>query len=975
MLRRRRAAAGLTQEEVAERAGVSARSIGDIERGVSRVPQRHTVSLLAEALGLTGEARVAFEASARSHGGRGPVLPAADTLRPPGASGPALVGRTDELALLERHLAGDGPPILLLAGEPGLGKTRLLAEAARYALDQGWSVLEGGCQRRGNQEPFAPLAGALTRFLSGLGPGALREHLRGCAWLVRLLPEVAGMIDEPLPGLALPPDQERRLVFAAVARLLGNVARRGVTEAPGGTLLVLDDLQWAGRDALELLTDLVGPHVPTELSAHHRPLRIVGAYRDTEMQPQDVLGVAVADWAHASLVTHRALGPLATDECALLLDELLAETEPDEASTSGHDALRERVLERAGGVPFFVVSYAQAVRQGDVRGGLDGVPWNVAQGVRQRVAALPEPARALLAAAAAVGRVSHPALLMAVAARPEEDVVDGLEAACQARLLFDAGQVYWFAHDVVREVIEGDIGSARRATLHRRAAQAIEHLNSEQLPDQYEVLADHYVRGEVWAKALHYLGLSGDKAVSSGAIRQALTYYDQALALCARLGTPAQETAINVAEKRGFVCYDSGDFFGAVGDFARMRTAAAGLDDRRREGLALAYGGMAAYYGHEFEAAEESLRAALAVANDGFDDVRLFGSIQLSSLYMVTDRHTEAAPLLRVAEELSQRVDDPLSRSWWAITGSEVLHWSGRYADALALLERWEGAVTSTNQLLVRLWTSWEAAVACGGKGDYGRALSLLGEVIAACANSGETFIRARALNTAGWIHCELQNHARALELNEESLALVGAIETADTEIWSNARLNLGDSYLALGRLDEAKAQFQAVERIVRNPRPQDRWMLWRYAQHLFHSYAELCLSRGDMAAALAYADECLARAEASDSPKNIAKACRLRGEVFLMRGQLAETETELDRALKLARRIGNPPQVWKTLVAVGDLQTARGSTTAALVAYGEAQAVVEDVAACLPDATLREIFTSSPHVQRIRQQTRGGSV
>ena len=384
---------------------------------------------------------------------------------------------------------------------------------------------------------------------------------------------------------------------------------------------------------------------------------------------------------------------------------------------------------------------------------------------------------------------------------------------------------------------------------------------------------------------------------------------------------------------------------------------------------------MAAYYGHEFEAAEESLRAALAVASDGFDDVRLFASIQLSSLYMVTDRHTEAAPLLRVAEELSPRVDDPLSRSWWAITGSEVLHWSGRYGDALALLDRWQGAVTSSNQLLVLLWTRWEAAVACGGKGDYARALSLLGEVIAACANSGETFIRARALNTAGWIHCELQDHERALELNEQSLALAGAIETADTEIGSNARLNLGDSYLALGRLDEAEAHFQAVERIVRNPRPQDRWMLWRYAQHLFHSCAELWLARGDTVSALAYADECLAKAEASDSPKNIVKACRLRGEVFLVRGQLAEAEAELDRALKLARRIGNPPQIWKTLIAVGDLQTARGSPAAALVAYGEALDVVEDVAARLPDATLREIFTSSPHVQCIRQRTRGGSV
>lgn len=85
-----------------------------------------------------------------------------------------------------------------------------------------------------------------------------------------------------------------------------------------------------------------------------------------------------------------------------------------------------------------------------------------------------------------------------------------------------------------------------------------------------------------------------------------------------------------------------------------------------------------------------------------------------------------------------------------------ALHWSGRYADAMALLDRWEDAVTPSNQLLVWLWTKWEWALASCGKADYTRALTLLDDVITACASSGETFIRARALNTAGWLRGEL---------------------------------------------------------------------------------------------------------------------------------------------------------------------------------------------------------------------------
>jgi len=875
-----------------------------------------------------------------------------------------LIGRGHELSLIEQHLTGAGSPLLLLAGEPGLGKTRLLSEATREATRRGWCVLEGGCHRRGSQEPFAPVLDAIATFLRGRTPAELRENLRDCDWLARLLPELAGTTGAALPAWAVPPEQERRLMFAAVARLLANVAQRECRAVDAGLLLVLDDLQWAGSDALDLLTSLVRSTVMLPSS----PLRIVGAYRDTEVHPHDVLGVALADWAHAGQVTHRMLGPLTPDDCGCLLDELLADAEPLAAAEGGQAAVRERVLGCAGGVPFYIVSYAQAVRRGDIAPGVAGVPWDAAQGVRQRVAALSEPARALLAAAAVIGRVCESRLLMAVTARPEEEVLAGLEAADQARLLLDAGQRCQFAHDVVREVVEGDLSSARRVSLHRRTAVAIEELHAEPLADHYETLADHYLRGEAWEQAVEYLTRSGDKAVGAGALREALNFYQQALAVCETLGMSVQATAAAIAEKRAFVCFETADFVGAVRDFERMGAAATQVGNRRLEGMALAYGGMSAFYGHDFPTAERLMSDALALAGTTFEDVRLFASIQLSSLFMTTGRHEVAQPLLRAVEELAPRIDDPLSRSWWAITGSEVLHWSGRYDEALALIERWQGAVAASNQLLMLLWTKWEAALAFAGHGEYARALALLDEVVALCSSVDETFVRARALNTAGWIHGELQDHGRALDLNGQSLALTGAIETADTEIGSNARLNLGDSLLALGRLAEAEAHFMAVERVARAPRLQDQWMLWRYSQHLFHSYGELWLTRGDAGKALAYADECLIGAERTDSRKNIVKARRLRGQALLAEGHPHEAEMECDLALAMARRIGNPPQLWKSLIVIGDFRQAQGDSDAAQRAYTEALSVIDGVAAGLHDASLRETFLTSSYVQRIRR-------
>src|SRR5205823_8390166 len=163
-------------------------------------------------------------------------------------------------------------------------------------------------------------------------------------------------------------------------------------------------------------------------------------------------------------------------------DLLVGVAEGDRARATG-------ALERAGGLPLFLVSYAQALRLGAE----EEVPWDLAQGVRQRVALLPEAAQHLLGVAAIAGRRAPRAVLMAAAGQPEEEVLAGLEAACRARLLREEGEdAYAFAHDVIREVVEADVGAARRALLHRRVAQA---LAGAPAGAPAELLAYHYARG------------------------------------------------------------------------------------------------------------------------------------------------------------------------------------------------------------------------------------------------------------------------------------------------------------------------------------------------------------------------------------------------------------------------------------------------------------------------------------------------
>jgi transcriptional regulator with XRE-family HTH domain/tetratricopeptide (TPR) repeat protein len=522
LLRHHRTTAGISQEELAERAGLSRTGISELERGLKRAPHKDTVARLAEALALSPLERAAFEAAARGRVADGAALithaGAADLslARGPLPSRPApppLVGRGRELAWLERHLAG-GSPLLALVGEPGIGKTRLLREVAARARDSGWTVLQGDCQRRAGQEPYTPLVEALARFVAGLTPRQVRADLQGCAWLVRLLPELAEQAIAPAPQWTLPPEQERRLMFAAVGRFLANIA------GPAGTLLVLDDLQWAGEDALDLLTTLA--RLEPE-----RPLRAVVAYRETEVRAQDPLGLLLADLSRDELAARLRLGVLSDEEAAELLGRLLGET------AEGDSALREQVVRRAGGVPFFLVSYARSLRAAE-GAAAEPLPWDAVQSIRQRLAAVSAPAQVLLGIAAIIGRVAPGGLLVEVAGRPEEEALGALEAASQARLLLHEraeGNTYQFSHDLIREVVEADLGPARRTALHRRVAEALERRPEHERLGRAADLAYHYAEAGEEERALPYAMLAGDQTEALFAHHEAERHYRGALTL------------------------------------------------------------------------------------------------------------------------------------------------------------------------------------------------------------------------------------------------------------------------------------------------------------------------------------------------------------------------------------------------------------------------------------------------------------
>ncbi len=293
-----RRARGLTQEELADRAGIGVRTLSDLERGVHTTARRSTVRRLAAALALDGAALARFEAVAA--GGTRPPDPTLPPLFDPFPAGP-FVGRRPELAVLRR--AWDGAAsrgrVVTLVGEPGIGKTRLAAELGHQVATDGALVLAGRCDEH-VVLPYGPLAECFSHLVRGAAPEPVSRSA-GARQLAGLLPELVVGAPTSAPRRA----EGRPDLPVAVSTALGDVA------ATARLLLVIDDLHWADRPTVLVLRHLARSAPPG--------LLVVATYQDAEVPPGSLLGGTLADLRRAGVVDRVPLGGLGLDDVAELL--------------------------------------------------------------------------------------------------------------------------------------------------------------------------------------------------------------------------------------------------------------------------------------------------------------------------------------------------------------------------------------------------------------------------------------------------------------------------------------------------------------------------------------------------------------------------------------------------------------------------------------------------------------------------------
>ncbi|WP_267304851.1 BTAD domain-containing putative transcriptional regulator [Mycobacterium barrassiae] len=479
-----------------------------------------------------------------------PALPAVLT-----GAGP-FVGRGRELAGLLaawQSTLAVGTQAVLVAGEPGVGKTRLAGEWSRQAYEQGAVVLYGRCDEDLGAA-YQPFAEALRSLVPCLGAKRLRA-LRGVEALLPLVPGLTEVVpDLPTPPRS-DPDTERYALFDAVVALVAAAS------ASAPVVLILDDLHWAAKPTLLLLRHLLR-------FGEHARVQIVGTYRSTDLDRSHPLAAMLADLHRDGSATRLALGGLDEDDVTAYVVE------------AGYDdeELARALASVTGGNPFFLIEALRHVDESGGRWDPSTLPQGVREAVSRRLSRLPEETNKALAAAAVVGSRFPLALVESVVGT---DLIDAFDEACKAGIVIEEpGGRYRFNHALVRQSLLAELASVRRMRLHQKIAATLE---AEAGADDDELLAElayHYFEC-AWAgnaaKAVEYCRRAADQAMARLAYEGAADLFDKALHALEELDEELPDRVALQAELLVARCealLAAGDVVSAAGAVAQLQRAA-----------------------------------------------------------------------------------------------------------------------------------------------------------------------------------------------------------------------------------------------------------------------------------------------------------------------------------------------------------------------------------------------------------------
>jgi class 3 adenylate cyclase/tetratricopeptide (TPR) repeat protein len=698
-----------------------------------------------------------------------------------------LVGRGAQLEQLRCHwqdARAGRRQVVVLVGEPGIGKTRLAAEFCRSAYEDGALVLLGRCYED-SPVPYQPVVEALRHYVSESPLEALRLAVaRHRATLAKLLPELA---DRSAPAAAIssgtePPDREQFMLFDAVASLL----RTAADEQP--LILVLDDLHWADAPTLLLLRHVVRATEGT-------PLLILGTYRETEVDEAHPLAGALAELRRARTLQTLRLQGLDEQEVAAMISSQSGRTPPTSVARA--------IVERTQGNPFFVEELLREVAaEADFTEALTRIPDTVKDLLVRRLRRLDDGCQRVLTIAAATGREFALDIIHTVTRTTAEEVTDSLEQALAAQVLRESSiGHYSFAHALIRETIYERLSRTRRAQLHRQIGEAIESLVGDQADEQAGPLAYHFsVAGDV-AKAYQYHSRAAVAAQLVCAVEPALTHCTEALDAASRLGLDAHhEPALRVLLfQRGRLRWRSGDLDGATADLDAALDAARRSGDRVVEMETLNELGMLSLRSNPTATAafhEAALEIALDLGDTAAETHALGRLAVISTHQLEFDR---ALTLGERALELARGTGDPAVVGR-AMDSIKLAVWQlGDLRRLEELTAELEPLWRERGDLWYLQWTLLESAFVPIGAARWEQAEQRLADAIAINRRVHDPLAEVLMLDALCWLNRSRGAYETALSAGHRAVTLGAEV---GWEEWAAA--TLGSTLLDLGAFDRA---------------------------------------------------------------------------------------------------------------------------------------------------------------------------
>jgi predicted ATPase len=871
------------------------------------------------------------------------------------------LGKLDQM--LESAVEGKGR-VVLLSGEPGIGKTALTRTFVYQARKKNAELVlaRGACvEQYGTGEAYLPFLDALASLLQSVGRERVVALLRRHAptWCLQF-PAVfsAGAMDQ-IQREATGATKERML------RELGDTFTALTAETP--VLLVLEDMHWTDPASVDMLRHLA------ERAHSQRLLLLVTARPEDIQRNNPTLKKCYTEMHARGICEEISLQPLGAPDIAAYLNAYFSPNEfPAELASVIHGKSEGHPLFATGAIQILAergdivrTNGAWKLKQPVAQIELD-VPVSVRAMIEKKVGLLSDAQRQALQYASIEGEVFTSTVLAALLEAEELELEERLDVLRKVHQLIQPegeeelpdgslATIYRFTHALYQNFLYDQLLSKRRVLLHRRAGETIERVYTGQHARVAGALATHFERGRDFSKAIAFFIQAGDTALSRYANAEAVKYYSRGLDLVDKLPEQGKaEQQIVLCSKRAVSHLALGQLKESFADYLAMRVASQAAGNLEEECRALMGLTIAAYYLRELGNIERYGKAAMELA-EHIGNQALTAEAGINwAIYMAggEGRLSEAQSYYDRSLPLARSVGHKTALPAGLLYSGLLHFWKSEYEVAERTHAEAVQVATEIRDGFYQPLALLYLGLTRANRGRISEAMQSMQEALEIAKRNNHGVALSRIPNGLGWVWREIGDLSRAIEFDQGCVEVSRRTKAAEAE--ANGLINLVYDYLQAGEPGRATEALEGVQPLYE----RERWARWRfYGIRHRAAEAEYWLHQRKLDRAEEHARTLLANAEQNGIAKYTAIARRLLGEIAAAKGDAAIAEEELTRSLEPFATHPMPLIEWRNHLALGRLLAGQNRPAEGREAYRRAETLVRALAGSISDSGQRKAF------------------